>query len=113
MNVYIKMLHYNRIGISESTYVNKKNEWEECNICHDWYFLNKGFKFQLYVCNRCHDLLMMFMSLSDIAILNIRGSDYGCIISGISKSEAINLMENINLTKQKAARKNIKFIDTY
>ena len=31
------------------------------------------------------------MNLSDIAILNIKGSDYGCIISGIGKSEAINL----------------------
>ena len=26
-------------------------------------FLNKGFKFLLYVCNRCHDLLMMSMNL--------------------------------------------------
>ena len=36
-----------------------------------------------------HDLLTMFLDLSDIAILNIKGSDYGCIISLISKSEAI------------------------
>ena len=26
------------------------------------------------VCNRCHDLLMMSMNLSHIAILNIKGS---------------------------------------
>ena len=39
------------------------------------------------------------MSLSDIAILN-RGSDYRCITSGISKSEAISLMQNINLTEK-------------
>ena len=39
------------------------------------------------------------MNLSNIAILNIKGADYCCIISGISKSEAINLMQNINLTK--------------
>ena len=36
------------------------------------------------VCNRCHDLLMS-MNLSDIAILNIKGSNYCCIISIISK----------------------------
>ena len=30
-------------------------------------FLNKGFKFQPNVCNRCLDLLMMSMNLSDIA----------------------------------------------
>ena len=40
------------------------------------------------------------MNLRDIAILNIRGSDYSCIISGISKNEAINLMQNINLTEE-------------
>ena len=28
------------------------------------------------------------MNLSDTAILNIEGSDYGCIISKISKNEA-------------------------
>ena len=35
----------------------------------------------------------MSMNLSDIVILNIKGADYHCIISGISKSEAINLPE--------------------
>ena len=35
---------------------------------------------------------MMSMNLSDIAILNIKSSDYGCIINLISKNEAINLM---------------------
>ena len=40
----------------------------------------------------------MSMNLSDIAILNIKGSDYCCIISGISKSEAIKLIQNIDLT---------------
>ena len=40
------------------------------------------------------------MSLSGIAILSIKGSDNLCIISGISKSEAINLMQNIDLTEK-------------
>ena len=35
--------------------------------------LEKGFNFQPHVCNRCHDLLMMAMNLTDIAILNIKG----------------------------------------
>ena len=62
-----------------------------------WYFLNYSFKFQLNVCNRCYDLLMMSINLSDIVILNIKGSDYRCIISLISKNEAINLMQNADL----------------
>ena len=40
------------------------------------------------------------MNLSNITILNIKGPDYRCIISGISKSEAINLMQNTDLTEK-------------
>ena len=43
---------------------------------------------------------MISMNLSDIAILNIKGSDYRCSICLISKNEAINLMQNTNLTKK-------------
>ena len=46
---------------------------------------------------------MMFMKLSDIAILNIKDSDYCFIISGISKNEAINLMQNTDLTEESGA----------
>ena len=42
---------------------------------------------------------MMSMNLIDIVISNIKGSDYHCIISLISKNEAINLMQNAYLTK--------------
>ena len=35
---------------------------------------------------------MLSMNLSDITILNIKGSDYRCVFSLISKNEAINLM---------------------
>ena len=40
------------------------------------------------------------MTLSDIAISNIKGSDYRCIISLISKREAINLLKNTDLTEK-------------
>ena len=69
-------------------------------MCHYWYFLNKGFKFQPIVCDRCHDLLMMSMNRSDIAISNIKSADYCCIISGVSKSKAINVMQNADLNKK-------------
>ena len=42
----------------------------------------------------------MSTNLSDIAILNIKGSDYRCIISLISKNEVINLIQNADLTKK-------------
>ena len=43
---------------------------------------------------------MMSINLGDIAILNINGSDYGFIISVISKNEAINLLQNADLTEK-------------
>ena len=85
----LQMLCYDRIGISEGIDVNNTSASKECDICHYWYFLNYSFKVQQNVYNRCHDLLMMSMNLDDIAILNIKGSDYHhCIISLISKNEA-------------------------
>ena len=46
---------------------------------------------------------MVSMNLGDIAILNIKSADYYCIISGISKSEVINLMQNIDLSEKSRA----------
>ena len=96
----IEMLYYGRTNVSEGINVNKTSASKEFDICHYWYFLDKGFKFQTNVCDGCHDLLMMSMSLSDIAILNIKSDDCRCIISRISKIEAINLMRNIDLTEK-------------
>ena len=44
---------------------------------------------------------MLSMNLSDIGILNIKDSDYRCVISLISKKKVINLMENAELDKEK------------
>ena len=62
-----KMLYYDRIDVSEEIDINKTSALRERDICHYCYFVNKEFKFQLYVYNKCHDLLMMFMNLSNIA----------------------------------------------
>ena len=63
------MLYFDRIDVSEGF----------CDIYHYCYFLNYGFKFQPNVCNRCHDLLIMSMNVSDIAISNVKCSDNRCI----------------------------------
>ena len=60
------MLYYDRIDVSERIDINKTSASKESEICHYWYFLDKGFKFQPYVCNDCHDVLMISMSLSDL-----------------------------------------------
>ena len=44
---------------------------------------------------------MMSMNLSNIDVSNNKGAHYRCIISGISKSEALILTQNIDLIKKK------------
>ena len=48
------------------------------------------------------------MNLDNIAILNIKGSDYLCIISLISKNEAIKVTQNADLTEKSGTLKSIK-----
>ena len=94
------MLHFDKNDVSEGIDINKTSASKECDIFRYWYFLNYSFKFQSNVCNKCHDLLMMSINLNNIAILQIKGSDYRCIISLISQDEALNLIENADLTEK-------------
>ena len=94
------MLYYDRIEFSEGIGVNKTSALKECDICHYWCFLNYSFNFQPNFYNMCHDLLMMPLKPIDNAILNIKCSVYRCIISLISKTEAIDLLENADLTEK-------------
>ena len=61
-------------------------------ICH--YFFNHGFKFPHFTCNGCHDLTILQVNISDIAITFAKDIDHCCIIHNIRKSEAINLLKN-------------------
>ena len=58
----IKILYYNRTDISEGININRTSELKECDICHYWYFLDKGLKFQSDVCNGCHEVLTISMN---------------------------------------------------
>ena len=78
------MLYYDRIDVFEGIDVDKTSVSKKCDICHCWYFLGKGFTWCIGD-DRCPDVLMMSINLSDIAILNIHGADYQCIISGTTK----------------------------
>ena len=79
------MLYYDRIDISKGIYLAKSTNHKECMTYH-YYFFNHWFKFQDYVCNACHDLTMMCLNISNIAIIIVKDVDYRCIISEISKS---------------------------
>ena len=58
---------------------------------------NDGFKFQDSVCNGCHDLTILCLNTSNIAIITIKNIDYPCSIPNINESEGIDLLENFVL----------------
>ena len=91
------MVEYERICISEGIDVNKTNLSKECDLCHYWYFKDIDFKYQPYLCNRCHDLMQKAMSFNNIAILYINGSAYRIHFWYTSKDDAINIMTGSNL----------------
>ena len=91
------MLEYDRIDISEGIDIGKTNKLRECDICHYWYFLDKNFNYEKYLCNGCHDLMQKTMNFNDVAIVSIKGNDYRNHFGYMSKNDAIVLMTNSNL----------------
>ena len=65
-----KMLYYDRIDISEGIDLTKSNRSKECMIFHYWFF-NHGLKLRDSVCIGCHDLTMLSVNISDIAIITV------------------------------------------
>ena len=91
------MLQYKKIDASEGIDTNKTIASRECMLCHYWYFKDVGFKFESHVCNKCHDVLMTAYELKNIAILNVKGVEFRCILWGISRDETVNRLNNFVL----------------
>ena len=47
---------------------------------------NHGFKFRDSVCNACHDLKILCLNISNIAIITVEGVDFRFIIRDIRSS---------------------------
>ena len=70
------------------------------NVCMKYKcynFLNKNFKYELYLCNSCHDLIQKAMNFNDVAILSIKESDYRIPCWYMSKDVVISIMNNSSL----------------
>ena len=88
------MLQNERINISEGIDFDKSDKSKECMICHYWYFKDIGYKYEPHVCNKCYDLMTVVYDLKNFMILNIIGVDYRCYVFNMSRSDAINLLNN-------------------
>ena len=62
-------------------------------LSHCWYFKDIGYKFVII----CHDVSMTAYELKSIAILNVKGANYRCVLWGNSKNEAVNILHNFVL----------------
>ena len=82
------MLYYNRTDLNEGIDVAKSNNSKKFLNCLHWYF-NHGFEFQWLP---WFDNL--YLNIGDIAIITVKGVNYGCIIHGTNRSEAIHLLKN-------------------
>ena len=91
------MLQYNRIGVSQGIDINKTNKSKECMLCHYWYLIDVGYKFQRYIWNACHAVPIMAYEFFKNAILNVKGVDCRCILWDISRDEAANRLNNFFL----------------
>ena len=94
------MLEYDRINISEGVDINKTSASKKCDICHCWYFLDKDFNYEPYLCNDCHDLMQKPTNFNDAAIVSIKRNDYRIHFWYISKNDAIKLMNNSSLNEK-------------
>ena len=88
------MLQYDRIDVLEGIDINKTSASKECMLFHYWYFKNIDYKFEPRVCNKCHDVLMTAYKLKNITKLTVKRTDYECILWGISKYVAVDILNN-------------------
>ena len=72
--------------------VSKQVQQKECMLCHYWYFKKIGYKFESNVYNKCHDVVMTTCELKNIAILNVKVAGYRFILQGVSKNDAIDIL---------------------
>ena len=63
-------------------------------------FLDKGFKYEPYLCNACHDLMQKTMNFNDDAIDSLKRSDYRIYVWYMSKDHAISITGISDLNKK-------------
>ena len=91
---------YDRIDISEGIDINKTSASKECDVYHYWYFLDKSFNYEPYLCNGCHDLIQKAINFNDVAIKSIKENDYRIQFWYMRKDEAISIMHYSSLNEK-------------
>ena len=96
------MLECDRIDISEGIDVNKnKNISRKCSLCKFYCFLDKNFKYGLYLCDGCYDISIKANSMQNLAIVYHGDNAYRVIFVFMSKKDAFNLIKNAVIIDKK------------
>ena len=96
------MLEYDRIDLSEGIDVNRNIlTSKKCYLCGYWYFINKNFNYQKYMCNCCHDISTKAISTPNLCIGYNNGNAYRINFAFISKNDALNLIKNAVIIDKK------------
>ena len=96
------MLEYDRIDLSEGIDIKRCNETsKECSLCKFYYFVNKNFNYQMYLCDGCHDMSMKANSMQNLAIIYHRGNAYRINFVFMSNNDAFSLIKNSNIIDKK------------
>ena len=74
---------------------------KEYDICHYWYFIDKNFNYQKYLCNRRHDLMQKALSFNNVNIVSVKCNDYRIHFWYMDKDDAISIMHNSKLIYKK------------
>ena len=93
------MLEYEKIDICEGIDVNKSNNSRECSLCHYWYFIDKNFNYQKYLCNNCLDMSMKAVSIKNLAIIYFKGNACRVNFAFMTINDVTKLMNSSNLNK--------------
>ena len=89
------MLKYDRIDNSEGIDTEKRKETsKECNLRKFYYFLDKNFNYEPYLCDGCYDISLKAVSIKKLAIINHNGNHYRVNFASMSKKDAYNLIKN-------------------
>ena len=96
------MLEYDRIDLSEGIAVNRNIlTSKKCYLCGYWYFINKNFNYQKYMCNDCHDISKKVISMHNLCIGYNNGNAYRINFAFMSKNNALNLIKNAVIIDKK------------
>ena len=88
------MLEYEKIDFLEGIDQNKSPSSGECNVCHCWFFIDRNFNYDNYLCNGCSDVMLKSISFKNVAIIYSKGNACRINFFFMTKNEVTKLLND-------------------